>query len=151
MQATDTDLFAPLPVQLALIAPHTRKLIVCLVCRAGGWVSRDYPRLCEHCASDLPATRAFIVNIVLRTEMRRDATLEAFNAALDAADAATIKQYTLYTELRGTQRAVDAETKARSGDVAPVFALIRLWLDYRAAMVAYIDRAKWQRDCEAIL
>lgn len=151
MPVSDADLFAPLPVQLALIEPHTKRLTVCLVCRTGGWVSSDYPQLCEHCANDLAATRAFVTNIVLRCEMRRDATLVTLSAALNTADETTIKQYQLYCDLHGTQRATDAETKARAGDAAPVFVLIRLWLDYQHASVQYLDRAKWRRECEAIL
>lgn len=153
MHIADTDLFAPLPVQLSLIEPHRRMLITCLVCKRGGWRDEQRPKLCEDCARDIAKSREFVDYLLTNAEKNLDVAFERWATARDTADAQTRKQYTLYEDLRiaSNPRSDVAETKASAGEVGPVFDLIRLWLAKDIAGAHWDEVSEWAIKCDEVL
>jgi hypothetical protein len=139
--------------QAALPIPSARP-VTCLVCKRTGVADRDRPALCQRCGADLTMTRAHVVAMVMRCELRVEHTDGAWREAVaSGSDTALQARYEAYEAARiaGDPRAATVETMARSGRPDPLLDLVRLWLDYQETGERYAEVQAWAARCEAVL
>lgn len=131
----------------------TARPITCLVCSRPGQSDGARPALCQECGADVAAARGFVVNLVLASKRRVEATMAAYFAAVNAAPPALLGRLSNYQDARmvSNAKAAQAETQARSGRDEPLLNLIRLWLDYQDAGERYAEVQAWSVRCEAVL
>lgn len=116
-------------------------------------VDKSLPSLCIHCGRDLDYTRAHVVTMVLKSEIRVEQTHDTFEDALELAQAPVRERWRAFEAALETspEKAALAIKQARSGRADELYSLLRIWLDCQDAGEIFDETRKWAKDLEEVL
>ena len=137
--------------QERLPIPQARP-VVCVVCERRGAPDSTRRALCVHCGRDVAAMRGHVASVTWAAEERASRAWAVLEARIpDDPDHPLRKRWDAYQSALSSPRAKATEQAADRPNDDPLFVLVRLWLEYRAAADAYTDRLAWERRCEEAL
>lgn len=137
--------------QERLPIPQARP-VVCVVCERRGAPDSTRRALCVHCGRDVAAMRGHVASVMWAAEERASRAWAVLEARIpDDPDHPLRLRWDAYQSALDSPRAKATEQAADRPSDDPLFVLVRLWLDYRAAADAYTDRLAWERRCEEAL
>ena len=132
-------------------SPSARK-VRCVVCERLEIADLARPALCVHCSRDVAAMRGHVASVMWAAEERASRAWAMLQSRIpDDPDHPLRLRWDAYQSALDSPRAKATEQAADRPSDDPLFVLVRLWLDYRAASDAYTDRLAWERRCEEAL